>query len=99
MNIYQMNTKAMTRQQLISEIEFRKSILTDDASEEFMREIAILETALANKPKPYSILDAWKRQYEARIQAIATHKGITYDEALAYVAERKAKREAWLANR
>lgn len=92
MNIYELNTKAMSRQQLIAEIEFRKSILTDDASPEFHKEIEILEKALANKPKPYSILDAWKRQHEARIQAMATHKGITYDEALAIWQERAARR-------
>jgi Na+-transporting NADH:ubiquinone oxidoreductase subunit NqrC len=92
MNIYQMNTKAMTREQLISEIEFRKSILTDDASPEFMREIAILETALSKKPQPYSILDAWKRQHQARIQARATRKGITYAEAEAEISALIARR-------
>lgn len=83
MNIYELNTKAMTRQQLTAEIEFRKSILTDDASPEFYKEIEILEKALANKPERYSITDAWKQQFENRIQRRANRLGITYDQALA----------------
>lgn len=92
MNIYEMNTKAMSREQLISEIEFRKSILTDDASQAFIREIKILEIALSKKPQPYSILDAWKRQHQARITARATRKGITYAEAEAEISALIARR-------
>lgn len=82
MNIYELNTKAMSREQLLAEIEFRKSILTDDATAEFYKEIEILEKALAKKPERYSITEFYKKQFELRIQARATHKGITYDEAL-----------------
>jgi serine phosphatase RsbU (regulator of sigma subunit) len=92
MNIYEMNTKAMTRSQIESELNFRKSIFTEDASLEFIREIEILEKALANKPKPYSILDFYKRQHEARIQARATRKGITFEEAEAEISALIARR-------
>ena len=86
-----MNTKAMSREQLLSEIQFRKSILTEDASAEFLKEIEILEYALAQKPETFSILKMWERQHEARIQAIANKKGISFDEAQTLLSERIAK--------
>lgn len=95
-----MNTKSMTTEQLKAELAFRESILTYDASPEFLHEMKVLANAIASRPaKTITITEMWQKQFDATIQARANRLGVSFDEALASWREAKAKREAFFANR